>query len=400
MKRFLLLAVSSALLVAGCQKTEVINPVGGPAMSFTTAMNKITKSQGNVDAENMGQRNLEAQDFSVWAYADPESDFSTVTTVDATTRIYDGMSNLLIECTQASVDAVLDNEETETDESVDAVPGTWSTGKEYYWPGENKNLRFFAVSADGTWLRPTGEGATCPVSIDFNTPSMTISNFEVKADPVVVGEVTKKAADEDLMVADYVKQNQSNKTVNLTFRHTLAKVEFVFKTLATTDGSTAPDVWVQSLQMEGLKYKGNLSVTHDASVTDRFAWDFQWAPHAATTTFKDDWTEGATYLEGADAEVTADPTAMKLTTSPEPFSTWLMLPQTITSDNKVSITYVINKRQFTAVFPLSGDEDTTISAWGDNQHIKYTVVLAPNVISFNPTVQEWTTPAIDVEYQN
>ena len=124
MKKIFFVALSATLLAAGCQKTEVLNPVGGPTMSFNTGMGKITKSVGTADAEAAGLKNLEAQDFSVWAYADPDSDFASSTVVDATTKIYDGIQNLLVKCTAASQDAVVDNPETTTDETAAAVAGT------------------------------------------------------------------------------------------------------------------------------------------------------------------------------------------------------------------------------------------------------------------------------------
>lgn len=400
MKKTFFVALAATVMTVGCQKTELLNGTTGPALSFTTVMNKLTKAQGTVDAENKGQKNLEAQDFSVWAYADPQSDFASVTVVNATTKIYDGIENLHVDCKRAHTDAIVGNGTNENPQTP-AVEAIWKTAKEYYWPGENKNLRFFAVSADGSWLRPTATGSTCPVTIDYATPSLLVEDFEVKAAPVMDGEtVVKTAANEDLMVADFIKQNQDDKVVDLTFRHTLSKVEFIFKTLAAENGATAPDVWVQSLSVAGMKYKGDLNVTPKDATAATIQWNFAWTPDPATTTFTDDWTGIATYLDGTDATTIADATAMKLTTSPQTFTTWLMIPQGITSDSKVSITYVINKRQFTSIFPLNGDSNTTISSWSCNQHIKYNVVLAPNTISFSPTVQDWTTPSINIEYQN
>ncbi len=375
MKKIVYVVISMAFLVVGCQKTEVINPQSGHSMSFSTEMGKLTKSVGIADAENAGIRNLEAQDFSVWAYADPDSDFQSLTNVSAT-GIYDGIENLWVECKTASVAAVPDDPNTDGDQSVAAVPGVWTTGKEYYWPGDSKALRFFAVSADASWLRPTGDDSTCPVTPDYRTPSMTIANFEVTS-----------TANNDLMVADFVKQDQNKKQVDLTFRHTLAKVEFIFKTLAPEQGQTAPDVWVQSLSVAGMKYKGTLDVTPtDPAAT---SWTFTWDRDDATTTFNDDWNETAQYLPGSEAAVLEDVTAMKLTPSPETFTTWLMLPQPIDENSEVSIDYVINKRHFTAIFPLNGDANTEIDSWACNQHIRYTVVLAPNVISFKPSVDAW-----------
>ena len=383
MKKIFFVALSATLLAAGCQKTEVLNPVGGPTMSFNTGMGKITKSVGTADAEAAGLKNLEAQDFSVWAYADPDSDFASSTVVDATTKIYDGIQNLLVKCTAASQDAVVDNPETTTDETAAAVAGTWGTEQEYFWPGDGKDLRFFAVSADGDWLRPTS--GTCPVEINYNAPSLDIKNFVVRA----VKDGDKTAANEDLMVADFVKQNQSKKVVDLKFRHTLSKIEFVFKTLAAATGETAPTVYVQSLKVEDLQNKGDLAVTKDATAAD-VVWKYDWTNDTESIAdFTDDWSETVTYAETVEEAAKADDTAMLLTTEAKTFATWLMIPQTITG-KKVEITYIINNRQFTSVFPID-NTDISLTKWACNQHIKYTITLAPNVISFNPSVEDWAT---------
>ena len=128
-------------------------------------------------------------------------------------------------------------------------------------------------------------------------------------------------------------------------------------------------------------------------------WKYEWTNDATSTAnFTDDWKGTVTFAETVEAAAKTDNTAMLLTTEAQTFATWLMLPQTITGKN-VEITYVINNRQFTSVFPIYSTEDA-LTAWAYNQHIKYTITLAPNVISFNPSVEEWKTPADNVEYQN
>jgi amino acid transporter len=54
MKKIFYVALSATLLAAGCQKTEVLNPVGEPTMTFTTGMGKLTKAVGTADAEAAG----------------------------------------------------------------------------------------------------------------------------------------------------------------------------------------------------------------------------------------------------------------------------------------------------------------------------------------------------------
>ena len=56
---------------------------------------------------------------------------------------------------------------------------------------------------------------------------------------------------------------------------------------------------------------------------------------------------------------------------------------------------MIGEKPFTSVFKL----DKGLTAWNPNQQIKYTITLAPNLITFNPTVDEWDVPT-DIEHQN
>ncbi len=412
MKKIFFVALSATLLAAGCQKTEVISPVGGTAMSFSTSMSKVTKAIGTADAAETGTKNLEAQDFSVWAYADPAGDFSSNgTAVDATTRIYDKMANLHISCTEASV---LDDPTTDANEKKD---GTWvpANNKEYYWPGTGKDLMFFAVSADGNWLRPATPDETRKVTIDLDgpdggnkTPTMTITNFKVEHTPVLDKtdpdnvKVVKTAANEDLMVADYVKQNQdTKKNVDLKFRHTLSKVEFLFKTVKTTGVA----VYVQKVEVKNLETTGTLNVAY-APTTGIASFDWGNLPLANSTTletFTDDWeesviitgdnkdTEFPAKIEGV-APTADDLKAMKITAEggvndpAQLFTTWLMIPQSV-SGKKVEITYLINERKFTSVFAL--DANLTNAKWAANQYVRYTVTLAPNIIKFVPDVEGW-----------
>ena len=412
MKKIFFVALSATLLAAGCQKTEVLNPVGGASMSFSTSMSKVTKAIGTADAAETGTKNLEAQDFSVWAYADPNGDFSSNgSAVDATTLIYDKMANLHISCTKASIP---DNPETEAN---DPTPGTWvpANNKEYYWPGTGKNLMFFAVSADGNWLRPATPNETRKVTIDLDgpdggngTPTMTISNFKVENTPVLDNtdpdnvKVVKTAANEDLMVADYVIQNQdTKKNVDLKFRHTLSKVEFLFKTVKTTGVA----VYVQKVEVKNLETTATLNVAY-APTTGIASFNWGDLPLAGSQTlapFTDDWeTSVITTGENADKEFPTkiegttpsadDLKAMKITAEggvddpAQLFTTWLMIPQSV-EGKKVEITYLINERKFTSVFAL--DASLATKKWAANQYVRYTVTLAPNIIKFVPEVDPW-----------
>ena len=396
MKKIFFVALAATLLAAGCQKTEIINPVNGNVMTFSTNMAKLTKA-GQQDAEKAGDVNLQEQNFRVWAYAAYEDDNTTATELN---NIYDGIQNLDVTYTPAT----------------DALPAFWGTAKEYFWPGVGKELRFFAVS-DGK----AASASTVAIGDDIN--SLTVANFEV----------LPTSYNTDLMVADFVKQHQGDKVVDLKFHHALSKVQFVFKTVATGDAT----VYVQDLVVNGLETKGTLSVAPKAPANNEntnggngepatqdepetpaylgevtpvaFTWDVTTA--SAKANFEDDWTTSVVTTqdaEGYDKDFPekidgkdpqdADKVAMKVTATgneSQVFTTWLMLPQNI-EGKKVEITYLINERKFTSIFPL---ETASLKAWADNQYVKYTITLAPNLISFNPSVEDWSE-ANDLTHQN
>lgn len=388
MKRIFFVALAATILAAGCQKTEIINPANGNVMTFSTNMSKLTKA-GQQDAEKSGEVNLQEQNFRVWAYCayeDPN------TSAEELNKIYDRIENLDVTYTPAT----------------DAVEASWGTVKEYFWPGVGKELKFFAVS-DGK----ASTASTVSIGEDIN--SMTIADFEVMPGTY----------NTDLMVADFVKQHQGDKVVDLKFHHALSKIQFVFKTVATGDAT----VYVQDLVVKSLETKGTLSVApqapanNDENTTDEgetpayvgevspieFTWTLPAstadAPSATLKDFSDDWTASVedtdvdfpANIDGTEA-TEADKVAMKVTATgneAQIFTTWLMLPQSI-EGKKVEITYLINERKFTSIFPL---ETASLKAWEDNQYVKYTITLAPNLISFSPSVEDWANPE-NVEYQN
>lgn len=392
MKKILFVASVASLLATGCWKTEIENPVGEPSLSFSTGLNKITKAHGTADAANDGEVNLQAQDFRVWAYAnfdDPN------TTAVETNTIYDGMENLNVYYTK-----------TTTGGTDGASVTSWAPKKQYYWPGKDKNLLFFAVS-----------GASCgddlakdqtAVTVNPSAKTITVNNFAV----------TPATPNTDLMIADIIDQNQGKKEVDLKFHHALSKVEFLFKTnVNTAAGATdRMRVLVQSVKVDNLYASGTLNVSAGTPTTKienngadagtvhpvTLNWAAQ-AENATTTPFEDDyqteyteWSwDGSSKIELIDGTSVDNPssaqgfdkTAMALNSEATVFTTWLMVPQSI-AGKKVTVKYIINNRQFETIFAL---DTQTLKSWDVNQYIKYTVTLTPNLISFVPSVEDWQT---------
>lgn len=369
MKKILFVAISATLLAAGCQKTEILNQAGEPSMTFATGAKKLTKASGEEAKANQpeddAEYNLKAQDFRVWVYG--EADFPHTQGND--TQGYDGMLNLEV--------------------GYDKESQTWGTEHQHFWPGKTKNLIFYAVSASKTFM----EKETSPVqpAAVTETEGLVISDFEIK----------DQEYNNDLMVADYVKQDQTTTTVNLQFRHALSKVAFYFNTIPAED----INVFVKEVKVKGLQHKGDLSVSYPEKKAT-----FSWTLETGTTDYTDDYeivytgSHFPSEIDGKDVVDNDKLGALELLKNStlqesEHFTTWLVLPQDV-SNKSVEITYLMNQRQFVAEFPLAGSNvKLPDSKWNPNQFIKYTVTIAPNLISFNPSVEEWEK-ATDITDQN
>lgn len=419
MKKILFAAFAATLLAAGCQKTEIIgldsDQANGPAMSFSTEMKKITKADDlEALATNSGFKNLVAQGFNVWAYAD--FDIKNSTNVDKTTGIFDGMTNWYVEGTPSN-----DN----------VTAATWSARKQFYWPGKEKKLQFFAVSADSKQTVSAPTDNTKPVSYTVNIKPKFTANSLITSDataPImtITGFSVDENANEDLMVADFLTQDQESKDANgtagkvaLNFRHTLSKVEFVFK---TTSDPTAPAVYIQSLNVTKLNNTGTLEVkpasqptTPTTNIPVTTVVTPKWINQDGEITFGKEATgdipleQGKTldYLMNEDGKtyVYQHSNGDLLSSAPtEAYATWLMMPQTLTPASQIEVIYVIKDRQFKSIFPLIANDVKTkqsIDKWEENKYTKYTITLSPNLISFDADVSDdWEDADNEIEHQN
>ena len=390
MKKILFAAFAASLVAAGCQKTEVYQPANsGEKMTFSTEMKKITKAEGDgtTTSKNEGTQSLEKQGFNLWAYAAYSTE--NITNV-ADNRIYDGMEAMALSYSSA---------------------GSWGPvgDKAYYWPGQGKDLRFFAVSSNNIIMKGEDkqveitpgiaeDKTSSPHIITLSVPTMSIKDY-------TVASTGDKIAEDDLMVADFLDQNQSEneRTVALNFHHALSKVEFLFKATIPTGSPDNLKVYVQKLSVLDLCDKGTLSVTTTGFPTENktyqapvtLSWgSTQTGKASFTKKSGDEFTGSVELIKEGETQIFAENLATEIdptTTAAKPltFAKWLMLPQSITG-KLVEIIYIIGDRQFKAVFPLdkSTSGEASLSEWETNKYIKYTVNLSPNMISFDAKVEE------------
>lgn len=390
MKKILFVALGATLLAAGCQKTEIVNPVnptGKTPMSFSTEIAKLTKS-----AVGTGIENLQDQGFKLSAVIAYEDIYTTDTEFNTN---YDGLSNKQF--------------------TYDKAANKWEIegGQSYFWPGTGKELVFFAVSsakdavavptiaANGFGISGTKDDATGAYT-GVGVSNYKITDYVVTAPTyakTATGEIavgTQTGADDDLMIAEVVIRHQSepsagnnNGEVDLMFNHTLSKVQFVFTTNSTT-ASTYP-VTVKSVVIEDVINKATLNVEVESDLTTKRTSNntYDWSPEENTVLYALTPNEGNTTDFTIDYDLTLNGSQ-----DGQIYATWLVIPQTLTN-KMVSVTYTIGDaanttatpKEFTSVWPLY---TTTLTAWERNQYIKYTVNLSPNMITFKPSVEtDW-----------
>ena len=402
MKKILFAAFAASLLAAGCQKTEIVGttPTNGPEMTFSTETKKITKAEGDETTLTLphpnatGLQNLQAQGFNIWAYAD--YDISTSANVNETSGIFDGMENWYVGYSN----------------------GGWSANKAFYWPGKGKQLHFFAVSGSRKTNSSTTENLSPADYNVTNTPlfsnNKTTTSNATEAKMTITGYEVSENADDDLMVADFLTQDQESKVndvtgkVALNFRHTLSKVQFVFKTIELPDDLS---VYIQKLTVTGLKNKGDLEVKASVPATKADAVTTvvapKWSNQSGTVNFVVESANAVTFENGETIDYVMNDTTKeydsnkgdRLTqnSNSEPLVTWLMMPQTITDTSTIEVFYLINNRQFKAVFPLKRE---AVAAWDENTFTKYTITLSPNLITFDANVSKDWEDAKEIIDQN
>lgn len=183
-------------------------------------------------------------------------------------------------------------EEFYMDETVDNLDsGIWSTSRVYYWPGEERTLRFFA------WAPVDAEFASVPL-----TPESTQLAYTVPEDV---------AAQKDIVVAvtDAMPGN-SNTTVPLDFKHICTAVRFEI-------GRQMQPGSIDSVALVGVRNSGTYDMaagrwTLDESAEGDF---FQFIGNATT---------------GGEAD------GAEITTAD---GTFMMLPQTLPSGAKVRVAF-------------------------------------------------------------
>lgn len=222
-----------------------------------------------------------------------------------------------------------------------------------YWPNskESNRLAFFAYYPhNGAGITPAGFA-----DFAFTVQALPANQVDFMLSDVVPNQI-------------YGATNAGTDVVKLSFYHMLTQVRFMAKADAP-DGVT---VKVTSLKVVDVLNSGTLTPNVEAVSST-------WAQGTTTATYD---------LTLKDVALTDEPQAIT-----EANQTLLMLPQTLSEDAILEVTYTITTTNPARVITqsqtiaLSSSED--VKAWNRNQQIVYTLSFGLHPIEFSAKVADW-----------
>ena len=223
------------------------------------------------------------------------------------------------------------------------------------WPGSDYNVRFYGVSLPSNYVSSVSWSTT---SSSEGAPTISYT--------VPTNNVTNQVDILDAVSSDIVGDGEAvSGTVSMTFRHALTGVKF----RANEFGA---NVRITRIELSGIYTNG----THEVGATGAGAWTGQ-----STT---------GTFALTPNVDVTVSGTDIAVSSGVTEF---LMMPQTLPSGAKVSVTLRWNGNNFVIESDLSGE------VWEAGKEITYTISLAEsdwvaNVLTLgnlNGTIPDWST---------
>ena len=377
----MILAATAALaLAASCSKNEIYEPNDDAphAIGFGAYTPRaVTKADAAYYVDGTTVTNLvSGTTFGVYAWVIDQT--STTPWTDGSFFAGTGAPTFM-----DNVPVTFNGAASGVDGSANvSATGLYSAGNPVrYWPSGDKpsGLSFYAyypANATGLTLPANGLGAT-----SFTAQTSAASQIDFMVAPVV--------ADQWYGHTNSVYATGGEGTVDLTFKHTLTKVRFYFKT-DNTDANTT--VTLTGAALSGV-YKTNTLTTAYAAGSGANGGSFSYDWGTATTASDFNIT-----ISGATPSATnrvLSTTATACTAD----DTFLMVPQTIAADTqKITITWTVATTGSatitnTKTIDLYDILDSTSNhiQWNKNLQVSYTITVGPKPIYFTATVDPWTT---------
>lgn len=332
MKKFLAFATLASVALVGCVNDEKMEMTSdAQKISFDTpVMSTQTRAKlGEIE----GTTYPKDEDFKVYAIKHSESFTSTTWEANDDSYYMNGV----------------------TVEYVDAPVNGWKANKEYYWPEDGSYLTFAAYS-------PADASGTAT----YNNKGLNLADFVVPA-------LTENQY--DLMYSDIKSDctpasmtgNGGYSGVPIVFNHALSSIKFsIKKDVGITNTAT-----LHSIKIYGVKEQG----------------DFVQNPSGTAA-----WTaEGGNIASGNAYVVTDTENTFETSEKEVNDNDVLLLPQDLTNDAKVAISYTLDGTKYDREFSLNTfkSSGTAITKWEIGKRYNYVISIAVETLLFAPSVSSW-----------
>lgn len=337
MKKFLAFATLASVALVGCVNDEKMEMTSGAQkISFDTpVMSTQTRAKlGEID----GTTYPTDEDFKVYAIKHSESFTSTTWEANDDPYYMNGV----------------------TVDYVAAIDGWKFTGKEYYWPEDGSYLTFAAYSpadASGT-ATYNNNGLNL---VDFLVPAATENQYDL-----MYSDIKSDCTSESMI------GNSEYSGVPIVFNHALSSINFSI----IKDESIANVATLHSIKIYGVKGQG----------------DFVQNPLGTAA-----WTaKGGNITSGNAYVVTNTDNTFTTAKTEVNKNDVLLLPQDLTGDAKVAISYTLDGTKYDREFSLNTFKSggTVIDKWEMGKRYNYVVSIAVNSIYFAPSIK---TSWVDVD---
>lgn len=385
MKKYMILAAAAALTLAGCAKVETYKvsendgqiPIGFANYTYRA----LSRADAGYSVDGTTNTNLiNATEFGVYGWAVTQ----TVKDPWTSPALFDGtgapnfMNNIPVTFKGGNKGA---------DGSVNvSSEGYYSSGNPIrYWPSGDKpdGLSFYAYYP----VAAVGNGLTMPAN------GLGDTKFTVKTDAAAQYDflVAPVVADQWYGHTNSLYSTGTKGTVDFTFKHTLTKVRFYFKT-DNTDANTT--ITLTNAQLNGVYKTNTLTTSYAAGATANngtFAYDWGTAEDAENFDVK---------INGATPSATNVALSTTATTCTDA-DAFLMVPQTIAANaQKITLTWTVETAGVTTTNTKTIDlldvKDSSNAAiqWEKNKQVSYTFIIGPKPIYFTASVDDWTAAEV------
>lgn len=379
MKKSYLMIAAAAMAMAACTNDNVLTDIqegneSQKAITFSSFSEKLTKAGAST--------NLEAyhNTFAVYGTKTSSADAS-VQYVFGGKATASGDQNG-VTCTYTA--------------SSDAQNGTgyWKYDNPRFWDKQaTYDFIAYAPAASALKYFYNGAGVEIKNGGTFKTTESVIlkgTNLQATAtEAEIYAGFNNASGDLDLMTSALAEQDGTNhNTVNLVFKHILAKLNITFQKSYDLNNSV---VTINDVKISGLFDKGDY---------DESAYAVNASGDAVTSGWTAASSDASYQLSYSDDNVVLNQVASGDATDPKYVIESLVMPQTISDDVMFVVKYTIKTGDYEENYTYKMKLNDAFANFMDRYNYTLKMKIAPSIIKFDATVSAWadkTVGPIEIE---